>query len=120
MKLDVSMQYYTFALDKESQKLFVISTPFGLLKYKHLPVGVKQLSDIAQEVMESLFNDLETVKVYIDDFGCLSHHFDEHLTTLSAVLTRVEENSFTVNLGKCEWVITETNWRGYWLKHQHV
>ena len=68
------MQYYMFVLDKESQKLCVISTPFGLFKYKHLPMGVKQLSDIVQEVIEGLFSDLKTAKVYIDDVGCFSHH----------------------------------------------
>ena len=107
------MQYYMFALDKESQNISVISTPFGLFKYKRLPLGVKQLSDIAQEVMEGLFNDFETVEVYIDDVGCFSHHFEEHIHTLSIVLTRLEENGITVNPGKCEWAVTETNWLGY-------
>ena len=62
-KLDVSMQYFTFELDSESQKLCVISTPFGLYKYKRLPMGIKQSSDIAQEVMENLFRNLNNVKI---------------------------------------------------------
>ena len=52
------MQYYTFELDSESQKLCVISTLFGLYKYKRLPMGIKQSSDIAQEVMENLLCDI--------------------------------------------------------------
>ena len=109
------MQYYTFALDKESQKLCIISSPVGLFKYKRLPMGVKQAPDIAQEVMEGLFSDLETVEVYIDYVSCFSHHFEEHIQTLSIVLTRFEENGFTVNPGKCEWAVKETDWLGYWL-----
>ena len=104
-----------FALDEDSQKLCIISTTFGLFKYKHLPMGVKQSSDIAQEVMEGLFGDLKTVEVYIDDVGCFSHHFEEHIQTLSIVLTRLEDNGFTVNPEKCGWAVTETNWLGYWL-----
>ena len=52
-KLNVSMQYFTFEVDTESQNLCDISTPFGLYKYKCLPMGIKQSSDVAQEVMEN-------------------------------------------------------------------
>ena len=62
-KLDVLMQYFTFELDPESQKLCVISTPFGLYKYKLLPMGIKQSFDIAQEMMEFFFRNLDNVKI---------------------------------------------------------
>jgi Reverse transcriptase (RNA-dependent DNA polymerase) len=114
-KLDVSMQYFTFALDKNSQNLRVIFTPFGLYKYKHLPMGIKQSSDIAQEVMENLFRDLDDVEVYIDNIGCFSSSFSTHVNTLDIILTRLEQNSFTMNPSKCEWAVKETDWLGYWL-----
>ena len=109
------MQYFTFELDSESQKLCVISTPFGLYKYKHLPMGIKQSSDIAQEVMENLFRDLDDVEIYIDDIGCFSSTFTKHIQTLDVILTRLEQNGFTVNPAKCEWAVKETDWLGYWL-----
>ena len=114
-KLDVSMQYFTFELDAESQKLCVTSTPFGLYKYKRLPMGIKQSSDIAQEVMENLFRDLDNVEIYIDDICCFSSTFTKHIQTLDIILTRLEQNGFTVNPAKCEWAVKETDWLGYWL-----
>ena len=75
------MQYFTFQLDDESQKLCVISTPFGLYEYKRLPMGIKQSSDIAQEEMENLLRDLDDVEIYIDDIGCFSSNFKTHIQT---------------------------------------
>ena len=109
------MQYFTFELDSESQKLCVILTPFGLYKYKRLPMGIKQLSDIAQEVMENLFRDLDEVEIYIDDIGCFSSTFETHIQTLNKILICLEQNGFTVNPSKCEWAVKETDWLGYWL-----
>ena len=108
------MQYFTFKLDSDSQKLSVISTPFGLYKYKHLPMGIKQSSDIAQEVMENLFCDLDKVEIYIDDIGCFSSIFETYIKTLDEILTCVEQNGFTVNPSKYEWAVKETDWLGYW------
>ena len=46
----------------------------GCYKYKRLPMGIKQSSDIAQEVMENLFLDLDDVEVYI----CVEKEDEKH------------------------------------------
>ena len=66
-------------------------------------MGVKQRPDISQEVMESLFRDLDKVDVYIDNVGIFSNTWQEHLDSPCKVLAILEKHNFSVNPLKCEW-----------------
>ncbi len=58
-KLDISMQYYTFALDEEESKdLTTIIMPFGKYHCNVLLTGLKYSPDFVPETMENIFRNI--------------------------------------------------------------
>ncbi len=97
------MQYYTFELNKESKDLTTIVTMFGKYQYYVLPMGLKCSPDFSQETMENIFRDVKDAKVYIADIGAFSNTWDHHINLLRIILTKLQDNGFTVNPFKCDW-----------------
>jgi hypothetical protein len=60
--LDLNMGYYHIKLDADSQKLCTIVFPRGKHKYKRLSMGIKIASDVFQNLMSKLVQDMEYVK----------------------------------------------------------
>jgi hypothetical protein len=66
-----------------------------LYQYNVLPQGVKVAVDIFQERMGTLFLDMATFVVYMDDSIVLGYgDFDMHLTDVEEVLRRLERSRF--------------------------
>ena len=109
-------------LDEESRDLCTIVTPFGTYRYCQAPMGLANTPAFAQAQMEKVLAGIEDQDAYIDNTGAFSIpkekgkiSWPEHLELLDEILTRLEKNNFTVNPGKCEWGVKETDFLGYWL-----
>jgi hypothetical protein len=84
------MGYYHIKLDPDAQKLCTIVFPWGKYKYKFLPMGIKINPDVFQNVMSKLVQDMEYVKIYLDDMLILTNSsFKDHLLKLKMVLERL-------------------------------
>ena len=70
-------------------------------------MGLKCSPDFAQETMENIFR--------VDDIGAFLPTWEHHVALMHTILTKLQENGFTVNPLKCNWAVQETDWLGYWL-----
>eukprot|EP00957_Ditylum_brightwellii_P027797 2101723-Ditylum_brightwellii.AAC.1 len=71
------MFFYNLELDKESQELCTIVTPYGKFQYCRLAMGLKVVPDEAQAMIVEILTGLD-VEAYIDDIGIFSNDFNEH------------------------------------------
>ena len=115
-KIDISMQYYCFYLDEESSWYCVLVTPFGKYRRKVLPMGLANSPDWAQATMEGIFADMRSdIEIYLDDIAIFDTDWSSHLIKLEKILTRLQDNNFTVKPDKCEWAVQETSFLGFWM-----
>eukprot|EP00957_Ditylum_brightwellii_P077401 5881166-Ditylum_brightwellii.AAC.1 len=110
--MDISMQYYTFELDKESQDSCAICTPFGMYKYKRLPMRLKYSPDFAQAAMENVLHDIKDADVY-RQYWIFPDNWESHIKLIDEIVHRLSENRFTINPLKYECEVKETDWLCY-------
>ncbi len=71
-------------------------------------MGLKCLPNFAQDTMENIFCNINDAEVYINNIGAFSPNWEHHLQLLHTILTKLQENGFTVNLLKYNWAVKET------------
>ncbi len=117
-KLDVSMQYYTFELDKESKT----SVPLLHHLVNTSTWDSRWESNARQTLLKQLckmYCQTSTMPTFTLMIVVLSlNDWDHHVNLLATILWRLLENGFTINPLKCEWAVKETDWLGYWLTPQ--
>ena len=114
--LDLVMGYYNITLSPDASKLCTITTPFGKYEYLRLPMGVSVAPDIFQDRICQLFEDLESVRAFIDDLLVVTHgdlFQDCHCDQLDVVMTRLEEAGLKCKIDKCFFAQPEMEYLGY-------
>ena len=119
--IDLNMGYYHIKLDAASSKLCTIVLPWGKYEYTSLPMGLSNSPDVFQEKMNELFHGFEYVRAYIDDLLVISKGtYEDHLTKLREVFTKLREAGLKVNAEKSFFCTGETEYLGYWITRDGV
>jgi hypothetical protein len=115
------MGYYTIRLDGDAQKICTIIVPWGKYSYLRLPMGISRAPDIFQEKMSGLMEQLEYIRVYIDDLLIITRaSYDDHLSKLREVLRRLQKAGLRVNAPKSTFATHEVEYLGYVLTRHGI
>ena len=105
--------YEQLELDHESRKYVTINTHRGLFTYTRLPYGVSSAPSIFQRVMDSMFQGIPNVLVYLDDILITGKTEAEHLQTLDIVLSKLNLSGFHLKRDKCEFMKQDVVFLGH-------
>ena len=97
-KIDLSDAYYQIELDEEEKDICTINTSQGLIKMCRLPQGLKNLSSIFQNCIESTLKGIKGVVIFQDDvlvYGTTKEQFDKSKRML-AIKSGLREEKFTI------------------------
>ena len=119
--LDLNMGYYHIKLDPASRKLCTIVLPWDKYEYNALPMGLCNSPDIFQEKMSDLMQALHYVRTYLDDLLIISNGtFEDHLSKLDVILTRLKEAKLRCKATKCSFAMPEIEYLGYILSREGI
>ena len=119
-KIDVKDAYLQVPLDASSQVLTVISTPFGLYKYRCLPFGVKSAPHIFKTRIRKTLHGLETVFCHLDDILIAAKSKEEHDRLLAEVKKTLHEAGLPINENKTTYNQTEVFHLGYKIRANEI
>ena len=90
----------------------------GHFRYNRLPFSISSAPGIFQQVMENLLRGIPRVIVYLDGILITEDNEEEHLSTLNAVLTRLQESGLPLKRGKCTFLAPSVEYLGYCIDKQ--
>ena len=99
-KLDLKAGYWQIAMEPSDRHKTAFTTRQGLFEFTVMPFGLTTAPATFQRLMDSLLGD--TVTVYLDDIIVFTETWEEHLTFLDEVFTRLRAAGLKASPNKCE------------------
>ncbi|KAM4055406.1 reverse transcriptase (RNA-dependent DNA polymerase) [Hirsutella rhossiliensis] len=114
-KLDIRQAFHRIRLEPDSVELTAFRTRYGQFHYKVLPFGLcNGPSTFQRFINTTLWDYLDSFcTAYLDDILVFSEDKKEHMRHVRLVLERLREAGLQVDIKKCEFGVTKTDFLGF-------
>jgi len=100
-KLDMTRRYWQVVLDDSSVSISAFITPFGHFQWRYMPFWLRNAPATFSRLVTKLLMGLDVFcAAYLDDIIIFSDTWEEHLSHLRVVLSRVRAANLTHSANK--------------------
>ena len=99
--IDLFKSYHQIHIHPEHIAKTAICTLAGNWEFLKMSMGLTNAGQTFQRFMNSIFQDLSFVFVYIDDILIFSSSIEEHRAHLRQIFERLQRNGLIINAAKC-------------------
>ena len=112
--LDLAKGYWQVPVAEEDRPKTAFITPRGLYQFKMMSFGLCGAPAMLQRMMDQVIRGMHKfASAYLDDLIIFSTTWEDHLTHLRAVLSRLQELGLTTKPSKCQFAVTECTYLGH-------
>lgn len=113
--LDLRSGFWQVPMDKETRHKAAFITQNGIFEWTRMPFGLMNAPTSFQTVMMNVLRGLtwKFALVYVDDILIFSRNFQEHLSHLDQVLSRLRKANLKLKPSKCSFAVREVKYLGH-------
>lgn len=105
--IDLNQAYHQIPLAEKSKPLTAFCVLWNLYQFTRVPFGMATGAQVLTRLLDTIFHDVKFKYVYnyLDDLLVFSESFEQHVTHLKEVLTRLRSSGLTVNPDKVKFAV---------------
>ena len=100
-KIDLCKGYWQIPIAKESQSKTAFVTPQGCFQFKKMPFGLVNSGATFNRMMRKMLRGAKDIDNYVDDMLGHTRSWEEHLTAVRDIFSRVRAAHLTMRPTKC-------------------
>ena len=120
--LDLASGYWQIELEEDARKKSAFTTYNGLFEFIRMPFGLCNAPATFQRLMQRVLSGLEykCCFIYLDDILVASKTFEDHLTHLREVFSRLRSSNLRLKPKKCELIRDRVPFLGHVVSAQGI